>query len=291
VGAIILKGANTRRGVANTRRAIDTLQRAARAGHNPGLLIMTDQEGGKVKRLPGPPDYPASEMSDPTLAYTQGVATAKLLKAAGVNVDLGPVADVSRIDGFMTKEQRTFGDTPTQVAQAACAFARGLANQGIGYTLKHFPGLGDAAANTDTDRVSVPESRRNIHADDLAYRQCGHGPLASVMISSASYPSLTGSTPAVVSPAIYSSVLPSNGITALTMSDTFQSKAIRSLESPAMAAINAGLDMVMYPDTQAASAVAYPILLHEAEQGMLSTKRVHAAARKVLALKQKLGLL
>jgi beta-N-acetylhexosaminidase len=290
VGSIVLEAANTAPGVAGTRKAIGALQAAARAGHNPGLLIMTDQEGGQVKRLPGAPDHPAAEMTNPTVAYAQGVATANLLKSVGVNVDLAPVADVSRIDGFMTREQRTFGNTPSQVAGAACAFAHGLAAEGVAYTLKHFPGLGDATTNTDNGRVSVAESASHIYSDDLAYRQCGHGPLASVMISSASYRSLTGGAPAVLSPTIYNSVIPSDGITSLTMSDSFESGAINGLKSPAMTAINAGLDMVMYPVTETASAAAYPILLHDAQQGSLSPTRIAAAAQKVLALKRALGL-
>ncbi len=58
VGAVILMGANTKRGVSATRAAVNTLQQAARAGGNPGLLVMTDQEGGEVKRLPARPTTP-----------------------------------------------------------------------------------------------------------------------------------------------------------------------------------------------------------------------------------------
>ena len=44
-------------GAAGVRHAVVQLQAAARAGHNPPLLVMTDQEGGDVRRLPGPPDH------------------------------------------------------------------------------------------------------------------------------------------------------------------------------------------------------------------------------------------
>jgi beta-N-acetylhexosaminidase len=292
VGAIILMGDDTTGGVSGTRAAVDRLQAAARAGHNPGLLVMTDQEGGEVARLPGPPDGSAAQMGGTSSAsvYEQGVLTARMLRAAGVNVDLAPVADVTRIDGFMTREQRTFGSNPIAVAAHACAFARGLASQGVGYTLKDFPGLGDALHTTDAQPVRIDEPAPEIRADDAAYRDCGHGPLASVMVSSASYTHLTGDTPAFESPLIYRRVMRSDGISALTISDSLESGATDVLRAPARTAINAGLDMVMYPGLQSASARAYAALLAAARAGTLSTGRVYAAAARVLRLKRNLHL-
>jgi beta-N-acetylhexosaminidase len=290
LGAIILMGANTAGGAAATHAATNKLQAAARAGRNPGLLIMTDQEGGEVKRLAGAPAYSAAGMTDANVARQQGTATAELLRQAGINVDLAPVADVTRIDGFMTQEHRTFGSDTHGVARAACAFAHALARSGVAYTLKHFPGLGGAIANTDGVPVSVSEPASEITADDAPYRECGHGSLALVMVSSASYDQLTGSTPAVLSPSIYHTVMARDGIDAVTISDSFQSGAISAQRSPASKAINAGLDMVMYPDDEAASRNAYKVLVHDAEHGSLDAARVRDAAKKVLTLKAHLGL-
>jgi beta-glucosidase-like glycosyl hydrolase len=136
----------------------------------------------------------------------------------------------------------------------------------------------------------VTESAAEIAADDAAYRLCGHGPLALVMVSSASYTNLTGSTPAVLSPTIYRTVLPRDGVDALTISDSFESGAIAAVQSPALTAINAGLDMVMYPDYEAASATAFAGLVGDAETGALDLPRVRAAAARVLDLKRNLGL-
>jgi beta-N-acetylhexosaminidase len=290
LGAIILMGDNTAAGIASTRHATTELQAAAHAGGNPGLLIMTDQEGGEVRRLPGPPIASASQMASANDTHSQGSAAAALLRSAGVNVDLAPVADVSRIDGFMTQEHRTFGSKPSQVAHAACAFADALARGGVAYTLKHFPGLGDAAQSTDSVPVNVTESASNIFADDAAYRLCGHGPLALVMVSSASYEHLTGVAPAVLSSYTYNTLLPNDGIDAVTISDSFESGSIAGLQAPALRALNAGLDMVMYPGYESSSANAYRLLLQDLRGGALHRGRVEAAAQKVLALKHNLGL-
>jgi len=292
VGGIILFGDNTANGVSATHALARQLQDAAVAGGNPRLLIMTDQEGGEVERFPGlPPVLSASQMSDPKVAAMRGAATALLLRAAGVNVDLAPVADVARIDGFMEREQRTFGNTPGTVAAAACAFANALAADGVAYTLKHFPGLGDALTSTDTAPVSVPESAGLLNADAAAYRKCGANARALVMVSSASYEHLTGSTPAVLTPRIYSQVLPSDGVNAVTISDDFQAGAIAGLPAPARTAINAGLDMVMYAQTETASANAYQLLYQDLQQGELSPSRIRGAWAKIKSLKASLNLL
>lgn len=292
LGAVILMGANTAGGVSVVKTATARMQAAAKLGGNPGLLIMTDQEGGAVKRLVGPPSSAAVDMSNPAIAFAQGRATGRLLLSAGVNVDLAPVADVIHTDGFIEQEGRSFGSSPTAVSAAACRFAAGLASSGVAYTLKHFPGLGDAVATTDVKPVSITEPAAEIYADDAAYRRCGHSPLALVMISSASYTHLTGSVPAVLDAAIYSKLLPLDKVTALPISDSFEGGAIRALanEAPARTAINAGLDMVMYSASESDALSAYTTLLGDARAGTLRTSRVQAAVARVLELKQRLGL-
>lgn len=290
IGSVILMGANTADSVSVTRRATVTLQRAAASGGRPGLLIMTDQEGGEVKRLPGAPEYAAAQMSNTKVAFAQGLATARVLRRAGVNVDLAPVADVTRVDGFMTQEQRTFGSNPAVVAGAACAFAGGLRRGGIAYTLKHFPGLGDAIDSTDTQPVTISESASEVNADDAAYRRCGRGPETLVMVSSASYSHLTGRLPAVMSPFIYHTLMPRDHIRAVTVSDTLQGGAIAPWKDPARRAIAAGVDMVMYPQSEAAALSDYRGLLGDLSRGTLSASRVQQAAAAVLTLKRNLGL-
>jgi len=66
VGSVILFAPN----IVSQRQSLKltgALQRAARAGGNPGLLIAVDQEGGQVKRLPnGPPDSRRRRSRPPT---------------------------------------------------------------------------------------------------------------------------------------------------------------------------------------------------------------------------------
>jgi beta-N-acetylhexosaminidase len=285
IGGVILFSDNVTGGVGATRRLTTALQHAAADGGNPPLLIMTDQEGGPVKRLAGPPTLAPADMRSTSEATAQGRSTGALLRSAGVNLDLAPVADVEATPNFLGA--RSFGVSPQVVGRRACAFARGLATEHVAYTLKHFPGLGLATGNTDLGSVTIQASAATLRAGYRAYERCGGAPLALAMVSSARYPGLGATVPAVMSPSIYRRELPLAipGRTPLTISDDLQSPAIESQTAPARRAIDAGLDLLLYAQTEQASMFAYSKLLAEARAGLISVTRLAAASRRIRTLK------
>ena len=295
VGGVVLFAGNAAGGQAQVRRLVTSLQSSASSGHQPGLLVMADQEGGAIRRLPGPPKYAASQMTSPGVASAQGLATGRYLLSAGVNVDLAPVADVGRsAGGFLELDHRTFGRTAPEVAQRACAFARGLGLAGVVATFKHFPGLGLAVQSTDAGPVSIDAPAAAIRSDEVTYGECADAsPTPSlVMVSSASYPRLTGGAlPAVLSPEIYRTELPVlDRVSAPTISDDLGAGALRGLPTAATDAINAGLDLLLYASDGARVGHAYATLVRETRAGGVSSARVQAAAARVLAVKHRLGL-
>ncbi len=290
IGGVILFGDNVSGSLAATQGMIQKLQHAAQRGSNPPLLIMTDQEGGTVQRLRGPPDLAPSDMNSDATAFEQGQATGRLLRGVGVNVDLAPVADVERVQGSFLGT-RSFGDSPSLVANHACAFAHGLASQGVAYTLKHFPGLGRATTSTDDSPVSIDASATALRDDYQAYLTCASNPLAIVMVSSATYPNLTGPLPAVMSPLTYRRELPIAlaGRNPLTISDDLQTPALAAQPTPARQAVDAGLDLAMYAQTEQGSLSAYQSFLDDLHSNAMSVQRVRAAAQAIQALKHVLG--
>jgi beta-N-acetylhexosaminidase len=228
-------------------------------------------------------------MATRRVAFQQGLAAGRLLRSAGVDLDLAPVADVVRISGSFLGT-RSFGSSPSLVAHRACAFARGLTAAHVAYTLKHFPGLGRAPGSTDLEPISVDASRPALRSDYGPYQACGGEPTGVVMISSAIYPKLSGPLPAVMSPEIYSRELPEAvpGGAPVTISDDLQTAAIGVQTAPARHAINAGLDLLMYAQTEQASAYAYSKLLTEVRSGVIPVARLVVADRKILTLKDRL---
>lgn len=171
------------------RRTLAGLRRAARRSPvNLPLLVMVDQEGGRVRRLPGGPRHAAARVSRTTTAAADGRAAGSALRAVGANVDLAPVADVCRPGSALERERRCYGRSAAGVTRLAGAFSRGLRSRGVASTLKHFPGFGAAGTNTDFSAQLIRTPLGRLRAVDLRpfARLAGRAPL--VMLSTAVYP-------------------------------------------------------------------------------------------------------
>jgi beta-N-acetylhexosaminidase len=286
IGGVILFEENLGGGEIAIGHRVQQLEDAARNGGQPPLLIMVDQEGGEVKRIPGAPHTSAAAMADADQAREEGEATGQLLERLGIDVDLAPVADVGHPGSFL--DSRTFASSPEEVASLACEFASGLHREGIAATLKHFPGLGLATTNTDEAMVTVNASAEEIRADYAPYQACADEPPTLVMVNSAIYPALSGNQPAVMSPLIYESELPRAGAHGVTISDDLETPAIQAQTAPARRSINAGLDLLLYARSESTSAEAYARLLEDLHTNSLSSREVESAASKILALKGQL---
>jgi beta-N-acetylhexosaminidase len=153
-GGVIVYGPNIVSGIQLTS-AIRSLQQAAKEGGNPPLLIAIDQEGGGVKRLPGPPTLSPSQMVETgrvSVARQQGIATGQYLRGFGINFNIAPVVDVpTSTSSFLYQENRTFSFNANDVARYATAFALGQQLQHVASAAGLFPGLGSATVDTDTE--------------------------------------------------------------------------------------------------------------------------------------------
>lgn len=291
VGGVILFSENTAGGEASTRAQIAELQAAASGAGKPPLLIMTDQEGGEVRRLTwAPPFLAAADMRSAEVAAAEGAATGRALRAVGVNLDLAPVSDVVHVaNSFLGT--RSFGDEPLAVSERACAFASGLMSAGVGYTLKHFPGLGRALGDTDNEPVTINASAQELRADYETYVRCASNPNGIVMVSNAAYPALTGnSTPAVMSSEIYKTELGYIvGYNGVTISDALGAGALAHEADPAERAIDAGLDLALYAATEDESVNAYVGLQEDLRTGGIPRSRVEDAYDAIMALKVRIA--
>lgn len=131
------------------------------------LIVAIDQEGGRVSRLNPAQGFPATRSQadiggtdDPDEAFRAGQEMAETMAAAGIDLDLAPVVDVNvnPANPAIGALDRSFSDDPSVVAAMAEAEIQGLHEYGIRATIKHFPGLGSASANTDLDQVDVTKT-------------------------------------------------------------------------------------------------------------------------------------
>jgi beta-N-acetylhexosaminidase len=275
------------------QQLVSTLQSTERpASLSSPLIVSVDQEGGQVKRLPGPPKLSAEQMGGrgPRIAQSQGAATARSLRAVGINVDLAPVLDVARPQGFIAEQDRGFGSKPGRVKAAGVAFARGLQGGGVAATAKHFPGLGSTAANTDLRpariRLPAPVLRR---VDEAPYRGFAAAGGKLVMISSARYPALgTGPLPASQSRAVATDELRGRlGFQGVSISDSLEAPGATAgagIAKVALRAAKAGTDLLLYVHCDAAAKAA-AVLANALAAGTLDRAQFEASVDRVLALR------
>ncbi|MDX6719523.1 MAG: beta-N-acetylhexosaminidase, partial [Solirubrobacteraceae bacterium] len=146
---------------------VRSLQAIARPpGLRAPLLVMVDQEGGPVRRLPGGPVRAAADVASAAEARADGREAARVLRAAGANMDLAPVSDVARPGSALEGERRTYGRDAQHVASLAGAFAAGLHDGGVRATAKHFPGFGAATVNTDDAPARIGASLSTLRSTD-----------------------------------------------------------------------------------------------------------------------------
>jgi beta-N-acetylhexosaminidase len=242
---------------AEVRALTRTLRRIPRpAGLRAPLLLMVDQEGGSVKRLPGAPTRSAPQMGAtgrPSVARAEGRATARTLRAVGMNVDLAPVVDVVRPEGALHSEGRGFGFTAKAASRFGTAFATGLGEGHVAAAAKHFPGFGAAVANTDNGAVRIRVDRTTLQRVDrapfVASRRAG---VPMVMLASAIYPALSPK-PAVLSRAVVQGQLRRDvGFRGVTISDDLAAPAFAAHGGAAGAGVQAaraGVDLLLYAGT------------------------------------------
>src|SRR5438093_6260595 len=289
VGGVILFGGNI--GSPRALRVLAAkLQAAADLGGNGPLLIAVDQEGGFVRRLPGGPpvDSAATMGSRDDAGRVRGIgkATARYLRAYGVDVDLAPVADVPDSAGSFLGT-RAFGRRPDRVATLATSFALGLQSGGVAATAKHFPGLGTARANTDVARVVVRSPRTDLDRRLEPFRRAIDSGVRMVMVSNAVYPAYDGSrAPALFSRRIVRGLLRGTlGFRRVVITDSMEAPASSAPADGPARAIAAGVDVLLYT-SERGGAAGYGRLLALARASPDLRRDLAASYARVISLKR-----
>jgi beta-N-acetylhexosaminidase len=273
------------------------------ATHGVRFFIAANQEGGLIQALSGPGfDTIPSALSQGALSTsvlkTKATRWARQLRAAGVNLDLAPVADVvppgtDAQNAPIGQLEREYGHDPATVASHVAAFIAGMRAGGVGTTAKHFPGLGRVAGNTDftSSVVDTVTTRNDPYLGPFA-RAIDSG-VPFVMVSLATYEKIDPAHLAVFSSTIMRGILHDDlGFRGVVMSDALGATAVRSIP-PATRAIDflaAGGDMIIESGLTGAAAMADGIAAHVAQSATFR-KRVDNAALRVLQAKEAAGLL
>jgi beta-N-acetylhexosaminidase len=265
------------------------------------LLLMTDQEGGKVRRLPGEPTLSEKQIgasADPvTAASNAGIGAGQTLAGVGMNVNLAPVLDVFRQPGnFDDQFQRSYSSDPVAAGSLGAAFIIAQQELGVAATAKHFPGLGAAARSQNTDLTTVtldlPVSElRSV--DELAFNPAIASGVRLVMASWAVYPALDPSLPAGLSPVIIQHELRDRlRFRGVTITDALEAGSLSAYGTSAqrgVLAAEAGMDLLLCSARDVSQGQSTVAALAGALQAhRLNPGHFKAALRRVIALRDSL---
>jgi beta-N-acetylhexosaminidase len=278
---------------AQLRGTLARLQRIPQPkGLDAPLLVLVDQEGGPVRRLPGAPERSAGATTTERQARAAGRGAGRNLRAAGANVDLAPVVDVARPGSALEKERRTYGRDTARVQRLAGAFAAGLGDKHVAATYTHFPGFGAATVNTDDAPARIDRRLAELRRVDL--RPYEHPPDAVklVMLSTAVYPA-RDPRPATFSRRWATGELRDRlKFTGVSITDDLQTPAVRRFGTPAQLAyftVRAGVDLPLFAQDYATGDGAADGLVRALRQGRLDEDELRVSAARVLALRRSLA--
>ncbi|MFE7805882.1 glycoside hydrolase family 3 N-terminal domain-containing protein [Streptomyces sp. NPDC057430] len=221
---------------------------AAGAGR---ALVSVNQEGGRLNaldwpeavQLPGPTALGAAGSVE--LAEQAGAVTGGQLRAVGLSWNLAPVCDLATYPPAAVLAGRTFSEQPKLTGRLAAAFVRGLQGAGVAGTAKHFPGLGGVAVDP---HHQVPVLDQLLPGALVPFEAVVDAGVASVMVGSHIVRALD-TVPALVSSRVLALLREEMGFEGLIVSENLSIPAVHrplgGLEKAAVAAITAGVDVVM----------------------------------------------
>lgn len=258
VGGVIFFGENIT-SLEQIAAVITQLKQAhAQSGSPFPLLLTTDQEGGYIRRLRGQAPVlsekaigaSADPLNQATLA---GAGAGAALKNVGMNLNLAPVLDVFRVPGnFDDRWERSYSSDPKVCGELGAAFVTAQQQTGVGATVKHFPGLGEAArdANTDLGPVELDLSLSDLRTiDEAAFAPAIAARADVVMTSWATYPALDAQYPAGLSRTIVQGELRRRlRFRGVTMTDALEAGALEAFGDTgarSVAAAAAGMDLLL----------------------------------------------
>ena len=290
-GGVLIGQANWD-GAARGEKLIDSIRKAGAKGVGMAPLVATIQEGGPYRSLPDlPPEDAAIEIGDrgdPRVAEDWGEDLGKGLAGVGIDLNLGPVADVATLDSPIAG--RAFSVDPTVTAELTGAAVRGCEKAGIACAVSHFPGLGAAAQDTDLGPATVGLDPTTLRSRDLPpFLAAIDAGAPAVVVSHSLYSAYDSVSPASLQPEIVTGLLRDElGFDGVAISDDIGAGAIEAVSRPADAAVeavNAGIDLVQVADPKDVEPVR-EALLAAVDDGTLSEQRLQEAASRVLALKR-----
>ncbi len=267
------------------------------------LFVAVDEEGGDVARIANNDNmkttkFPSMQqvgiLNNKDYAYDIGTTIGREIKELGFNLDFAPVADVKTNQSNTEIGNRSVGSDPKKVASMITQIVKGLQEQGISATLKHFPGHGDVDGDSHQGAVNVENDIQRLRKIDFVPFKSGIKAGADfIMVSHISISRVTEDTvPSSLSSLVMKEMLRDElGFKGIIITDALNMKAITndySASEAAVTAVSAGTDILLMPENIEES---FRAVLEAVQDGTISEDQINQSVTRILETKIKRGLI
>lgn len=262
------------------------------------LLVSMDGEWGLGMRLDSTVSYPyqmtLGAIQDNNLIYEMGRQIAKDFKRMGMQINFAPVMDVNNNPKNPVINYRSFGDNKYKVAAKGAAYMKGMQDEGVLVTLKHFPGHGDTDVDSHYDLPQLKFTRERLDSLELyPFKEVINQGASGVMVAHMNIPSLdpTPKLPSTLSNPIVTGILKNDlNYKGLIFSDAMDMKGVSKYFKDGEAEVRgleAGMDVLELAEN---SKAAIREIRKSIRKKRLSWDRINTSVKKVLAAKYWAGL-
>ncbi|GMT44484.1 MAG: beta-N-acetylglucosaminidase [bacterium] len=262
------------------------------------LMIAMDAEWGLAMRLKHTIHFPyqmaLGAIGNDSLIYQMGREVGRELKRTGVQMNLAPVVDINSNPDNPVINFRSFGMDKKKVADKGIAYMKGMQDEGILATAKHFPGHGDTGTDSHKTLPVVPFSRERLDTLELyPFQQMIKAGVSAIMTAHLYVPALD-STPHLASslskPIVTGILKDSLGFRGLIISDALNMKGVTKYFPPGVVeakALVAGNDILEFVQDVP---LAIKKIKEAVAKGLISWDDINQRCKKVLAAKYWAGL-
>lgn len=262
------------------------------------LLVSIDGEWGLNMRLDSTPAFPRNLVlgaaNNPELTKQMGAEIAQHCKRIGIQLNYAPDVDVNNNPANPVINDRSFGENKYIVARHGVAFMKGMQENHVLATAKHFPGHGDTESDSHHDLPIIPATRKRLDSLELyPFREMIRNDVGAVMVAHLFVPAIdtTGNTATSISPAAIKGLLKKElDFEGLVISDGLNMKGVANYAAPgevAAKALAAGNELLLFVEDVPASVSWIKEYLRN---GLISQEDIDRACKKILIAKYWSGL-
>ena len=262
------------------------------------MFIGIDAEWGLSMRLDSTYRYPwnmtLGAVQDMKLIEKAGNQMAKQSKRMGIHFNFAPVVDINTNPKNPIIGNRSFGETKENVTLRALAIMKGLQDEGVYATAKHFPGHGDTSTDSHHTLPIVKFDKNRLDDVELyPYKELIKNGLASVMVAHLNVPNIEPreNYPTSISYNVVTNILKNElKFEGLIFTDALNMKGASNFKKPGdidLEAFLAGNDVLLFAENVP---VAIKKFNEAKNDGRLTEDRLAYSVKKILAYKYKSNL-